>query len=770
MVVSSNLGFPRIGANRELKKLVESYWASKINATALLSGAANIRASHWELQREKGISHIPSNDFSFYDQVLDHIVLFGIEPEKYRGIPNALDRYFAMGRGLQRAAEGIDVPAMEMKKWFDTNYHFIVPEVSADQTFTLSNPAKPVVEFLEAKEKGIITRPVILGPVTFLWLSKPAKGQSAFNQLSLLDKLVPVYEKLLGDLRDAGASWIQLDEPALSMDLGSDFSAPYASAYARLSAISGIKIIVANYFGRIGANIDIVAKLPVQAIHADLVRAPEELDTVIEVAKKNNLQLSLGVVNGRNIWKVDLDAAIAKVQNAVAALGSDNVLVAPSCSLLHTPHSLTAETKMSKEILEWLAFSSEKLSEIATIVGVVRGSPSAEVTEALEANRRANQKRKLSLLIHDPAVQSELSAVSDSMFRRESPFESRIRKQQAHLKLPAFPTTTVGSFPQTKEVRLARQKLKSGEWDEATYTKFIQDETTKCIKIQEDIGLDVLVHGEFERNDMVEYFGEQLRGYVFSQNGWVQSYGSRCVKPPIIYGDVSRPTPMTVDWAKFSQSKTTKPMKGMLTGPVTCLQWSFVRDDQPRRDTAWQLALAIRKEVQDLEKAGISVIQIDEPAIREGLPLRSTDWAEYLDWAAKAFLLSSTGVKDETQIHTHMCYSDFNDIFETIQKLDADVITIENSKSDLKLLHAFEKYAYTNGIGPGLYDIHSPRVPSTEEMADRLEQMLKYIKADLLWVNPDCGLKTRGWPETEKALTHMVEVAKRVRNKISETA
>ncbi|KAJ3342661.1 methionine-synthesizing 5- methyltetrahydropteroyltriglutamate--homocysteine methyltransferase [Gonapodya sp. JEL0774] len=768
MVTATNLGFPRIGANRELKKLVESYWASKVDAAALLTGAATIRKQHWQLQRDGGITHIPSNDFALYDQILDHIVLFGLEPEKYKSVPSALDRYFAMGRGLQKVAEGIDVPAMEMKKWFDTNYHFIVPEVSKDQSFTLSSPVKPVVEFLEAKSLGIVTRPVIVGPVTLLWLSKPIKGEPAFETLTLLDRLIPVYQQLLVALKEAGAEWIQLDEPVLSMDVGKDFETHFSNAYTKLSSVSGIKILVANYFGRLGSNLAILAHLPVHAIHVDLVRAPEELDAVLDAAKRTNLVVSLGVVNGRNIWKADLDAAIEKVRKAVVVLGSDRVFVAPSCSLLHTPHSLAAENKMSKDILEWLAFSTEKLSEVSTIVGAVSGS--SRVTSTLESNRVANQQRKLSLLIHDPAVQSDMSTVTESMLQRQSPFEIRIAKQQAHLKLPAFPTTTVGSFPQTNEVRLARQKLKSGEWDQATYTKFIQDETTRCIKIQEDIGLDVLVHGEFERNDMVEYFGEQLKGYVFSQNGWVQSYGSRCVKPPIIYGDVSRPTPMTVEWAKFSQAQTTRPMKGMLTGPVTCLQWSFLRDDQPRRDTAWQLALAIREEVQDLEKAGISVIQIDEPAIREGLPLRESDWAEYLDWAAKAFLLASTGVRDETQIHTHMCYSDFNDIFETIKRLDADVITIENSKSDLKLLDAFEKYAYTNGIGPGLYDIHSPRVPSSEEMADRLGAMLKYIKTDLLWVNPDCGLKTRGWPETEKALKNMVDVAKAYRNRISESA
>ncbi|TPX68049.1 5-methyltetrahydropteroyltriglutamate---homocysteine S-methyltransferase [Spizellomyces sp. 'palustris'] len=762
MVTATNLGFPRIGANRELKKLVENYWNGKLDEKALLTGAKNLRAEHWSTQKNAGVQdgHIPSNDFSFYDQVLDHLLLFGVIPQKYQGLKFPLEAYFAMGRGLQKPEEGIDVPAMEMKKWFDTNYHFIVPEFQASQEFTLRS-RKPIDEFVEAKALGIKTRPVLLGPVSFLRLGKAAKGQS-FDPISLLDRLLPVYESLLRELANAGAEWVQIDEPILTFDLPAEFKNHFSKAYTKLSAVSGIKILVANYFGRLGENLDIVANLPIAALHVDLVRAPEELDAVLKVAQDKNLALSVGVINGRNIWKVDLDAAIATVHRAVGLLGTDKVFVAPSCSMLHSPHSLEAETKMDKTILDWLSFAVQKLSEIAIITKAVNQGEDA-VAAALSANRKSMQARRTSPLIHDPQVQAEMKAVTEEMFKRKSPFPQRSASQQAKLNLPPFPTTTVGSFPQTKEVRVARQKLKKGEWTSAEYEAFIKTETDKCIRFQEQVGLDVLVHGEFERNDMVEYFGENLKGYVFSQNGWVQSYGSRCVKPPIIYGDVSRPNPMTVEWSKYAQSKTQKAMKGMLTGPVTMLQWSFVRDDQPRRDTAFQLALAIRKEVQDLEHAGIPVIQIDEPAIREGLPLRHSDWEEYLNWAARAFLLSSTGVEDTTQIHTHMCYSDFNDIFSTIQALDADAITIENSKSDLKLLNAFERYGYTNGIGPGLYDIHSPRVPSEEEMRERLQEMLKYLKKDLVWVNPDCGLKTRGWPETERALSNMCRVAESFR-------
>jgi len=763
-VTPTNLGFPRIGANRELKKLVENYWNRKIDENGLLAGAKAIRAEHWQIQLKAGIAqgHIPSNDFSFYDQVLDHLHLFGVIPPKYQGLNGELETYFAMGRGLQR--EGVDVPAMEMKKWFDTNYHFIVPRFTQNQSFTLSAHPKPLVEFLEAKALGIQTRPVLLGPISLLHLGRPLSGEQPFDAVpQLLERLIPIYTDLLTQLVQAGAEWVQFDEPILSLDLDvASYQKYYERCYGQLKEVSGLKVLIANYFGRIGDNLKIISGCNIDALHVDLVRAPEEIDDVLLAVSQREWIVSLGVVNGRNIWKADLAAEINQVHRAVGLLGGERVFVAPSCSLLHSPHSLASETKMDKAILDWLAFATEKLTEIVTITKAVRDGEES-VKEQLEANRKSIEARRTSTLIHDPEVQSAISAITPNMFTRKSPFPARYAAQQVKLKLPAFPTTTVGSFPQTKEVRVARQKLKKGEWTEEEYDAFVKKEIDECVKWQTEVGIDVLVHGEFERNDMVEYFGECLKGYVFSQNGWVQSYGSRCVKPPIIYGDVSRPNAMTVYYSGYAQSQTPLPMKGMLTGPVTMLQWSFVRDDQPRKLTTYQLALAIRREVQDLESAGIPVIQIDEPAIREGLPLRRTDWNEYLQWAANAFLLSSTGVEDSTQIHTHMCYSDFNDIFPTIQALDADVITIENSKSDLKLLSAFKTFHYTNAIGPGLYDIHSPRVPTVEEMQERLRLMLQYLEKELVWVNPDCGLKTRGWKETKEAVARMCEVAKNAR-------
>lgn len=762
MVVATNLGFPRIGENRDLKKLVENYWSKKINQDDLLKGAKDIRIKHWKLQKEAGIEqgHIPSNDFSFYDQVLDHIVLFNVIPEKYSNLEDSLQTYFALGRGLQ-IQDKVDVPSLEMKKWFDTNYHYIVPEFGPDQKFKL-NSTKPIEEFKEAKAIGITTKPVLLGPVSFLTLGKTSKANESFDPLTLLDSLLPVYVELINSLVAEGAEWIQIDEPILAFDLKSEYKGYFEKSFEALSKVKNVKYLLANYFGRYGPNLDIVSKLPIAAFHADLIRAPEEIEKVIKVAKEKKVILSLGLVNGRNIWITDLSKAVETAKKAVDVLGSENVFIAPSCSLLHSPHSLEREVKLKSEIKSWLSFAVEKLSEINTIAKAASGKES-EVSKHLESNKKIIEERKSSKLIHNDEVKKEVKNIKESDFKRKSEFTARWKVQQEKLKLPLFPTTTVGSFPQTKEIRLARQKNKKGELDEKEYEKFLETETEKCVRFQEKIGLSVLVHGEFERNDMVEYFGEQLDGYVFSQNGWVQSYGSRCVKPPIIYGDVSRPTPMTVRWSQYAQTLTSKPMKGMLTGPVTMLQWSFVRDDQPRKDTAFQLALAIRKEVVDLEKAGISVIQIDEPAIREGLPLRKEDWAAYLKWAANTFKLSSSGVEDSTQIHTHMCYSDFNDIFTTIQALDADAITIENSKSDLKLLSAFEQYGYSNSIGPGLYDIHSPRVPSVEEMEERLKGCLQYIKKELIWVNPDCGLKTRGWTETEKSLENLCTVAEHLR-------
>lgn len=750
-----------MGDNRQLKKLVENYWAAKVTLQELDAGSKDLRTQHLQLQAKAGLDWVPVNDSSLYDHVLDHLLVFGAVPQRYQQIPVKRDIYFAMGRGLQRPDENIDVPAMEMKKWFDTNYHYIVGEFAPTTKFSLFD-TKPLDQFLEAKELGIKARPVLLGPVSFLALGKEAHDAPAgFSRMSLLDSLLPVYCQLLKQLADAGAEWIQMDEPILSLDRPASDKALFAHAYKALSAACPLlKFLFASYFGRYDSNIDFVLDLPVHAVHVDAVRGAAEVDSIV-ARLPATMKLSLGLVNGRNVWKNHLAESVAVAKKACATLGAARVIIAPSCSLLHSPHTLATEVKMNPVIKNWMSFAVEKLDEIVTIAKAAVDASS--VAKQLADNAAAIESRKSSPLVHNPVVQAELAKITPAMLKRLAPFEVRSVEQQKKLALPLYPTTTVGSFPQTKEVRVARQNFKKGTMSQEDYDKFIKSEIEKAVRIQEEIGLDMLVHGEFERNDMVEFFGENLDGYVFSQFGWVQSYGSRCVKPPIIYGDISRPKAMTVDVSVYAQSLTKRPMKGMLTGPVTMLQWSFVRDDQPRKDTSFQLALAIRKEVSDLAAAGIPAVQIDEPAIREGLPLRSVDHAAYLKWAVDSFLLGTTAVPNVTQIHTHMCYSDFNDIFEAIQQLDADCITIENSKSDAKLLRAFETYGYLNGIGPGLYDIHSPRVPPAKEMSDRLGAISVYIKQKLLWVNPDCGLKTRGWTETRAALTNMCNVAKEFR-------
>jgi 5-methyltetrahydropteroyltriglutamate--homocysteine methyltransferase len=761
-VKSANLGFPRMGANRELKKMVENFWAGKIDEKSLFSGAKKLRSEHWKLQKEAGLDFVPSNDFSFYDQMLDHVALFGCVPEKYQTekLGSDIARYFAMSRGVQRKEEGVDIVALEMKKWFDTNYHYLVPEFEENQRFVLSGTPKPVQEFKEAFAEGIVTRPVLLGPLTFLKLGKAAKGASpSFNPLTLVDSLVPLYENLLSQLSAAGAEWVQIDEPILVMDLDADIKQNFAKVYDRLSKLN-VKIMLTTYFGSVDDNLSLALDLPVAGVHFDLVRAPEQIDAVLAGWNNSAKWLSLGLVNGRNIWRTDLNKALTVARKAAEQV--DNLIIAPSCSLLHSPFSTAAEKKMDPKILEWLCFAVEKLHEVVLLTKAVAGNDDSVAAE-LEKNEQIIERRRKSPLTTNETVQNEVAAVSDAMFSRQAPFSQRYPLQKERLNLPRFPTTTIGSFPQTKDVRVARQKFKKNEWTKDQYDEFINKEISSCCKLQGDIGLDVLVHGESERNDMVEYFGEQLRGYVFSENGWVQSYGSRCVKPPIIYGDIYRPKPMTVEVSVYAQSLSTKPVKGMLTGPVTCLQWSFVRDDKPRKDIAFQLALALRKEVQDLEKAGIMLIQIDEPAIREGLPLRRREWNSYLKWAVDAFLLCSTGVKNDTQIHSHFCYSDFNDIFESIMRLDADVITIENARSDLKLLEAFKKHGYPNAIGPGIYDIHSPRVPSVEEMFERIKEISNYVDPELLWINPDCGLKSRKAAETVESLRNMLSVAELMR-------
>lgn len=765
---TQNLGYPRIGNKRELKKASEAFWAGKATQAELLETAAQIRLKNWQTQKNAGLDLIPSNDFSLYDQVLDMSLMLGVIPARYQALQNdELSLYFAMARGVQK--EEIDISAMEMTKWFDTNYHYIVPEFVKDQQFSHFSK-KAVNQFNEAKSAGILTKPVLIGPITYLLLGK--EKETGFNRIDLLDSLLPVYIEVLKDLSAAGAEWIQIDEPYLVMDLSVDEQIAFQKAYQAIrEALPKQKFIIATYFEDLGQNTALALSLPVECLHIDLVRAPQQLDAILDnsALKDSGKILSLGVVDGRNIWKNDFTTSLNTIVKATKVLGNDRVWIAPSCSLLHSPCDLDLEKDeetLPVDIKNWMAFAKQKLSEIVTLAGLSDATTAKKYFTQLTENQLAVEQRKVSAKIHKPHIKEKVKALQQSDFNRDNPFETRQETQAKALKLPAFPTTTIGSFPQTTEIRQLRARLKKGELTEQAYDQLIEVEIEKSVRWQEDLGIDVLVHGEFERNDMVEYFGEQLSGYIFTQNGWVQSYGSRCVKPPVIYGDVERPEAMTVRWSALAQSKTNKLMKGMLTGPVTILQWSFVRDDQPRSETAFQIGLAIRDEVQDLEKAGIKVIQIDEPAIREGLPLRKSKWNEYLEWAVNAFRLSAAGVADETQIHTHMCYSEFNDIIEHIAAMDADVITIETSRSQMELLTAFSDFKYPNEIGPGVYDIHSPRIPSTEEMIALLEKALEVIPARNLWVNPDCGLKTRGWHETEEALKNMIQAAKFIRKSV----
>ena len=760
MITATNLGFPRIGADRQLKRALEAYWAGRSAAEDLHEVALHIRRDNWLAQQRSGLGHIPSNDFSLYDHVLDAAATVGAVPGRYDWDNQTvdLDTYFAMARG--RAGEG-GVPAMEMTKWFDTNYHYLVPEFRAGQPFRLAS-TKPIDEFVEAKRLGVHTRPVLVGPVSLLLLGKAKDPQ--VDKLSLLDGLLAVYEQVLAGLADAGADWVQIDEPCLVLDLDDGAKAALGQAYRRLARVSAkLKLLIATYFGDLRDNLPTVLSLPVAALHIDVVRAPAQLDDVLSRLPEG-MALSVGVVDGRNVWKTDLGAALGEVEKAVHALGSDRVLVAPSCSLLHSPVDLDLETQLDDEFKSWLAFAKQKIEEIATLTRAVNEGQ-ASVSQALAENAAAMKSRRTSPRIHNQQVKQRVASIKPSMLERSSPFAKRQRMQREALKLPAFPTTTIGSFPQTDEIRAARSALRKGEMDRASYDEFLRQEIGRTVEFQERIGIDVLVHGEAERNDMVEYFGEQFEGFVSTAKAWVQSYGSRCVKPPIIFGDLSRPQPMTVEWSRYAQSLTHRPMKGMLTGPITILQWSFVRDDQPRSQTCKQIALAIRDEVADLEAAGIGLIQIDEPAVREGLPLRRDDWDEYLRWAVDCFRLASSGVADTTQIHTHMCYSEFNDIIESIAAFDADVISIEASRSDMDLLDAFVRFRYPNQIGPGVYDIHSPRVPSAEEMTRLLGKALDVLSVDQIWVNPDCGLKTRQWEQVEPALANMVSAARSMRER-----
>ena len=772
-MIAHNLGYPRIGSHRELKKACELYWAGKTTLKSLLQTGTNIRQQNWMTQRQAGIDLIPSNDFSFYDQVLDMSLMAGAIPERYHEViikkENAeLDLYFAMARGYQKG--GLDITAMEMTKWFDTNYHYIVPEFHKDQEFGLFS-TKAIDEFYEAKQLGILTKPVLLGPVSYLLLGK--EKAAGFDRIDLIKNLLPVYIDILERLVKLHVEWVQFDEPYLALDLTEKERSAFEYVYAEIKKMfPHIKAILATYFEGLRDNTRQALSLPVCALHIDLVRAPDQLDKILSDIP-GKMSLSLGIVDGRNIWKNDFETSVGLIEKAKAKLGEERLMLGPSCSLLHSPCDLDLERNeetLTPEIKSWMAFARQKLDEVVTLKHLSLSESRENVMHLLSENKKAIESRKTSPLIHDPAVKQRVKSITGLDAMRKNSFPARKLRQKSFLKLPLFPTTTIGSFPQTTEVRSWRAKWKKGELTRTDYETFLKEETGKAVRWQEEIGLDVLVHGEFERNDMVEYFGEQLNGYVFSGNGWVQSYGSRCVKPPIIFGDVSRQKPMTVAWSTYAQSLTKKHVKGMLTGPVTILQWSFVRDDQPRFETAFQIALAIRDEVFDLEKSGIGIIQIDEPAIREGLPLRKSDWQAYLDWAVKAFRISSSGVKDETQIHTHMCYSEFNDIIQHIAAMDADVITIECSRSQMDLLDAFAHFNYPNDIGPGVYDIHSPRVPSKEEMIRLMDKAKAVIPADQLWINPDCGLKTRHWDETKKALIQMVEAARELRTREIEPA
>jgi 5-methyltetrahydropteroyltriglutamate--homocysteine methyltransferase len=772
-MITHNLGYPRIGSRRELKKANEQYWFGKSSKRSLLQVAKNVRTENLLTQKNAGIQLIPCNDFSYYDHVLDMSLSVGAIPERYSPVlhnhkeNDELDLYFAMARGYQK--EGLDITAMEMTKWFDTNYHYIVPEFKKDQQFSLFSN-KIINEFYEAKELlGVIPKPVLLGPVSFLLLGK--EKEEGFNRIDLLKNLLPVYNTILEKLERLGAKWVQLDEPCLVMNLGERERNAFKEAYQYLGRqFPHLKFLLAIYFERTGDNLETAISLPVSALHIDLCRCQNQLDDILDSSfKSSNKLLSLGLVDGRNIWKNDYQKSLAIINKAIAKIGIERLMLAPSCSLLHVPYDLDLETNdkvLTPEIKNWMAFAKQKLAEVSDLHKLT-SQKSSENERVLSLNAAAISSRKTSSLIHKSEVSALVNQILDTDIRRSSPFIIRQEKQNRALNLPLLPTTTIGSFPQTPEIRALRAQFKSGNLSIAEYERAIKEETQQVIQWQEAIGLDVLVHGEYERNDMVEYFGELLEGFVFTENGWVQSYGSRCVKPPVIFGDVKRKEPMTVKWTTYAQSLTKKPVKGMLTGPVTILQWSFVRDDQPRKNTCYQIALAIRDEVEDLERANISIIQIDEPAIREGLPLRKENWKEYLKWAVGAFRVSSGSVNDETQIHTHMCYSEFNDILEHIADMDADVITIETSRSQMELLDAFSDFKYPNEIGPGVYDIHSPRVPTTEEMITLINKAANVIPIRNLWINPDCGLKTRKWPETEAALRNMVEATNLLRQEVA---
>ncbi|WGH27244.1 MAG: 5-methyltetrahydropteroyltriglutamate--homocysteine S-methyltransferase [Candidatus Bostrichicola ureolyticus] len=754
-MLKHNLGYPRFGIKRQLKKYSEKYWEGKIEKEVLFKVAKELRYEHWKIQEFYGLDLIPCNDFSFYDHVLDMSFLLGVIPERYDPLWNAsnnnIDLYFAMARGYQK--DNLDITAMEMTKWFDTNYHYMVPEFTYNQKFNIFS-TKIFDEFAEAKQYlSKEPKPVLIGPISYLLLGK--EKESNFHRIDLIKNLIPIYVDILIKLKNDGAKWIQLDEPFLIFDLSEKEKKAFIYAYEEISKqCEGLNILLTTYFEDISHNMSLIFDLPIKALHIDLIKSPDQLNFFIKKFPEKYM-LSLGIIDGRNIWKNNYIKSVEKIKKSIDILGDDRIMIAPNCSLMHIPFDINIENDIPIEIKEIIAFAKQKLEEIDHLYQIINGN-----NNLLENNKKLWKHYNF---INNLEVKKRVDSVKDEDMNRKNPFNIRKILQNKNLKLPLFPTTTIGSFPQTLELRQIRLKFKKGLLTKEEYNNYIEKNIINVIKCQEEIGLDVLVHGEFERNDMVEYFSEYLNGFISTKNGWVQSYGSRYVKPPIIYGDVFRKQNITVDWSQLAQSHTKKPIKGMLTGPITILQWSFVRDDQKREITAQQIALAIRDEVEALEKAGIKIIQIDEPAIREGLPLKKKDWNYYLNWAIKAFKISSCCVKDETQIHTHMCYSEFNDIIDYIVKMDVDVITIETSRSKLKLLKAFKEFKYPNGIGPGVYDIHSPRIPSIEEIYSLIQELSKFLPIENIWINPDCGLKTRKWNETIQSLKNMVEAVKLAR-------
>lgn len=760
MVSASNLGYPRIGSKRQLKTALESFWNGQATEEELINVGKDLRLSVWQFQQNAGIDFLPSNDFSFYDHVLDTIAMVGAVPRRFRWSSDNVDlaTYFLMARGAiktpGRNGRSMEVPAMEMTKWFNTNYHFIVPELEDNQRYKFAS-RKCIDEFLEAKAAGIETRPVLLGPMSFLYL---AKGEQIGKKQ--LEGLVEVYREVFAELRQVGARWIQIDEPCLSADLNESAVAGFRYVYEQL-AEEQLSVLLTTYFAGMGVNLSLALDLPVQGIHLDLIKGKEDLNPALSLLP-SNMFLSAGIIDGHNIWRCNLERTIEFLAHIAEQIGPERLIVAPSCSLMHVPLDAEAESLITPSVRSLLSFAKQKIQEISVITDALCCGLK-EVDHILHENRELFERSTESEIRNNPVVENRLNSITPSMCQRQNPFGERIKIQQQRFKLPYLPTTTIGSFPQTKIIREARKNFRMGKIDHAQYEQAMKEEISNNILLQEKIGLDVFVHGEPERTDMVEYFAQMLDGMVVTQHGWVQSYGSRYVKPPVIYGTVSRPRPMTVAWARYAQSLAQKPVKGMLTGPVTVLQWSFVRDDQPREKTCLELALAIRDEVADLESAGIKIIQIDEPAIREGLPLKRSEWDDYLRWSVKCFRLASAGVADDTQIHTHMCYSEFGDMVQAIAQMDADVISIEAARSGMDLLNSLQEIEYPNAIGPGVYDIHSPRIPSEEEIDQLLRKALKVIPIERLWVNPDCGLKTRSWEEVIPTLNTLVQSAMRLR-------